>query len=100
MPSYLTELEREQKICARKKKEKPAHEWLRFADHPSTIEPATIQVQISILCFFLHKFLFNLKLCMIVDVYVFYPLIFLDNFLFISLGVIKFGNTVTPKGIS
>jgi len=30
-------------------------------------QPATIHVQVSLFCFFMHKFLFNLKLCMMVD---------------------------------
>jgi len=41
---------------------------------------ATIQVLASLILFYLLKFLFNLKLCMMVDVCVLYLYIFLDIF--------------------
>ena len=60
------------------KEKKLAHEFMcKFL----FFEPATIQWQVSLFCFFLHNFLFNLKLCMMVDSYVLYPVIVLDNFL-------------------
>jgi len=37
-------------------------------------------LQVSLFCFFLHKLLFMLKFCTIVEAYVLYPIIFLDNF--------------------
>jgi len=37
-------------------------------------------LQVSLFCFFLHKLLFMLKFCTIVEAYVLYPIIFLDKF--------------------
>ena len=67
-----------------------------FMDDP---QHATIYVQVSFFYFFMHNFLFNLKLYIMVDAYMIYPFIFLNNFLMHTLGIIKFGNIVTRKKV-
>ena len=65
----------------------------KFKQKYEWMEHTSIYHHASLFCFFLHKFLFNLKLCMIVDAYMLYPFIFLNNFLCINLNVIKVGNS-------